>query len=187
MKRLMVIALAVCLAPLARAQDKEENPFKKAKVGDWVEYKMTTMAGGFNIEAKTKMEVTAKDDKEVTVKTTASVGGMEGKSQEMKIDLTKPYDPTQAGNLPKDAEAKIEKAGDGKEKIKVGGKDYDTTWQKMKVKAKAMGLEIESEVTVWRAKDVPLDGTVKMTGVSKVMGMDVKMTMELVDSGSKKD
>lgn len=182
MKRLTLIALVVCLAPAVRAQEVE-NPYKKAKVGDWVEYKMTA-AGQ---EVKTKMEVTAKSDKEVTVKTTATIGGRELPGQEMKIDLTKPYDPATPPNLPKEIEAKIEKVKDGKEKIKVGGKEYETTFQQLKVTAKVMGNEIASDTTIWRSKDVPLDGMVKMEGTTKIMGMEIKSVMELVGSGSKKE
>jgi hypothetical protein len=78
---------------------EEENPFKKANIGDWAEFKLTGSSG----EGKTKMTVVAKDDKELTyeVATTYSVGGKEKTVpvQKVKIDLTKPYDPAGANVL----------------------------------------------------------------------------------------
>lgn len=185
MKRLLLAAgLVVCLAPVAKAAE-EENPFKKSKVGDWAEYKMATTAMGINIDAKMKMEVTAKDDKEATLKTTAVVKfnnmEMEIPGQETKIDLTKPYDPTSAANLPKGTDAKVTKDGEGKEKLKVGGKEYDCTWQKMKIAAKVNGMDFNSDVKVWFSKDVSLAGMVKMEMKSKI----ADMTMELTGTGSK--
>ncbi len=184
MKYLFSAALVVCLVPVTRAAD-DDNPFKNAKVGDWAEYKMTTATGGFNIEGKIKMEVTAKTDKEATLKTTATVNGMEVPGQETKIDLTKPYDPTSTAGLPKGTEATVKKDGDGKEKIKVGDKEYDTTWQKMKISAKSNGLDFDASTKIWMAKSVPLSGMVKMEMNTKIANMEVKMTMELSGHGSK--
>src|SRR5262249_22108808 len=181
MKYLLSAACVVfCLAPLAAAEEME-NPFKKAKVGDWAEYKMTTSVGGNNIEAKMKMSVTAKTDKEVTMKTVAIINGMEVGGQDTKIDLTKPYDPTSTANVPKGTDATVEKAGEGKEKIKVGGKEYDCTWMKMKIKAKIGGMDFDSDTKIWMSKSVPLSGMVKMEMKSKL----ADVTMELTDTGSK--
>jgi hypothetical protein len=187
--RLMLAALAVVLLPaLGLAQEKkEENPFRNAKVGDWASYTMTTSTMGQKIEAAMKMEVTAKDDKNVTLKTSMTANGMQFPGQETKIDLTKPFDPlAMQGQMPKDVEAKVEKTGDGKEKIKVGGKEYDAAWTKAKVTAKAGGQEIKSDVKVWTSKDVPAGGMVKMEMQSKVGEMTVDMNMELKDSGNAK-
>ena len=178
--------IAVCLlAGLAAATSRgaeQENPFKNAKVGDWVAYTMTTKVMDKNIDGKVKMTVTGKEEREVRVATITTVNGMEFPNPESKIDLTKPYDPTQTDNLPKGSEAKVEKVGTGKETITVGDKKYDCTWIKMKVDAKVMGNDFSSEVKVWTSKSVPLSGMVKMEMKSKVA--DVVMTLE--DSGSKK-
>jgi hypothetical protein len=183
MKRLLPASLLLGLAATAPAQDTE-NPFKKAKVGDWAEYKMTASFAGQNLDGKTKVTVTAKTDKEATLTTTATLKGMEVPPQESKIDLTKPYDPL-TSVVPKDAEIKVEKVADGKEKIKVGGKDYDCTWMKLKFSGKASGQPFEGEAKVWTAKDVPLGGTVKMEATQKAMGLEIKMAMELLGTGGK--
>jgi hypothetical protein len=185
MKRLLCLALVIYAAPLARGADME-NPYKKSKVGDWAEYKMTTTAMGINIDGTIKQTVDAKDDKEATIKVTGEMSFMGNKmaipEQKQKIDLTKPYDPSSAANLPKGTEATVEKDGEGKEKIKVGGKEYDCTWQKMKVKTKVGGMDFDSDIKVWTSKDVPLGGMVKMEMKSKL----ADMTMELTGTGAKK-
>jgi hypothetical protein len=187
--RLTSAALAVLLLPaLGLAQEKkEENPFRNAKVGDWASYNVTTSANGQKFNAAMKMEVTAKDDKNVTFKTSMNVNGMDLPGQETKVDLTKPFDPlAMQGQMPKDVESKVEKSGEGKEKIKVGGKEYETNWTKVKSSIKAMGMEVNSEMKFWISKDVPVGGLVKMETSSKVGGMAVDVTMELKDSGNAK-
>ena len=67
----------------------------------------------------------------------------------------------------------------------VGDKDYDTTWQKMKISAKSNGLDFDADTKIWMAKTVPLSGMVKMEMNTKIANMEVKMTMELAGSGSK--
>ncbi len=178
-RRLFIVALAVALVPFSARAAEEENPFKKAKVGDWVSYKMTTSAAGQNFEGKIKMTVTAKDDKSATVLSAVTVNNIEMKGQEVKIDLTKPYDPI-VGAVPQNVQAKIEKGKSGNEKIKVGGKEYDCTWQEMKVSAEVAGMKFDSEIKVWMSKAVPLGGTVKMEVKSQIANMSV----ELLETGS---
>ena len=71
--RLLATSLAICLVPfLARAAD-EEHPYKNVKKGDFATYKMKVKVGPLDIDGTTTQTVTAKDDKEATVKVTASV------------------------------------------------------------------------------------------------------------------
>src|SRR5437763_15556775 len=118
---LLFVAIA-CAAPLTASAggDKNDNPFKKAKVGDFLAYKMTTSIGGNNIEASMKQTITAVSEKEASVKTVAMVNGMNiPAGGDTKIDLTKPYDPASAA-IQKNPKGKFEKTGEGKEKIKIG-------------------------------------------------------------------
>ena len=189
--RLLAATLVICCAPLAaRAADEDNNPYKNAKVGDYATYDMSTKLAGFAIKGTVTQTVTAKSDKEATVKVTGKIDfngkEMDIPAQEQKIDLTKPYDPTKVGNLPGGADAKVEKGKEGKEKIKVNGKEYDATWTSYKVKAKAMGQEIDADVKVWTAKAVP-GGMIKMTMTAAIAGQDMEMTMELKDTGNKKE
>ena len=182
--RLLAVLSVLAVVPIAFAAD-EENPYKKAKVGDFATYKMVTKVAGMNLEGTLTQKCSAKSDKEATIKVTGNINGMEIPETEQKIDLTKPYDPTKA-TLPEGAEAKVEKVKDGKEKVKVGDKEYETKWESYKVKAKANGMEIEADVKIWMSNDVPLL-MVKMEMTSEVAGMKIEMEMELSESGNKKD
>jgi hypothetical protein len=184
MFRLSAAAAAVCLAALA-AGAADDNPYKGSKKGDYASYKVKVNFGGLALDGTTKQEVVDVTEKEATVKVTGNVGGTDIPAQEQKIDLTKPFDPTKVGALPPGVEASVEKGKDGKEKLKVGDKEYDTTWTAYKIKAKAMGMDIDAEVKVWTAKDVPM-GMVKMESVANIAKQEMKMTMELAESGNAK-
>ena len=179
MRSIFAAALLVSLVPVVHAADVD-NPYTNAKVGDWVEYKMT----GNNIEGKTKMTVTAKDDKELTyeVEGTVTFMGREQTApiQTLKIDLTKSYDPVVAENL-KRKNVKLEKIDEGTEKIKVGDKEYDTKWTKTKAISTVQNNTVETVYTMWLCKDVPLSGMVKMESTNK----SIVMKMELIGSGKK--
>ncbi len=187
-KFLLPTAVLVALAPLVSlGQDKMENPYKNAKVGDYTTYKMTTGLGGKDIEITMKKIVSAKDDKEVTLKITTSFGGKEIPAQEQKIDLTKPLDlASLAGQGMKKQQGTFEKTGEGKEKIKIGDKSYDCNWTAGKATIDAQGQKLETEVKVWTSKSVPLDGIVKMETKANIFNMQVNSQMELTGSGNEK-
>lgn len=184
----LLAALAVAAAPLAaRAQEPAENPYKSAKVGDYATYAMTMKVGGFEVKGTITNTVTAKTEKEATLKVTGKMNGMDIPAQEQKIDLTKAFDPTKAGlgGGPKGADAKVEETGKGKDKLTIDGKTYETTWTTMKVKTKTPVGDVDADIKAWVGKDIPL-GLGKMEMNSKVGGMDMKMEMVLTASGNKK-
>ncbi len=177
--RLLLVAVAVCFsAQVGRVQEKGENPFRNAKVGEYVTYKLITKIMDNAVEGTMKQTLSAKSATEATLKTTASVLGMDVPAQEEKIDLTKPYDPAKAAMSGND-KGKFEKTGEGKEKIKLGDKTYDCTFLKGKVVAEAAGLKIESDVQMWFSPAVPLGGLVKMEMKSNL----ANVTMEFTGSG----
>jgi hypothetical protein len=104
--RVLSFVLVLAAAPFVAAA-VEENPYKKVKVGDYATYKLTTKMGGMTVEGTLTQTVSAKSDKEATLKVTGNVNGVEIPAQEQKIDLTKPWDPTK-GALPPGTEAKVE-------------------------------------------------------------------------------
>lgn len=187
--RSLAAVLALGLIGLTVRAAEEDNPYKNTKVGDYATYTMNTKVGGLTIAGTVTQTVTKKSDKEATIKVTGTVNfngkDMEIPAQEQTIDLTKPYDPTKAANLPAGTDAKVEKGKEGKEKVKVGGKEYEATWTDYTVKAKVMGQDIDAKVKAWTAKNVP-GGMVKMTMNSEVAGQKMEMTMELKETGNKK-
>lgn len=187
--RTIIAAMAVCLVPLAAhtADNDEFNPYKNTKVGDFATYKLNVKLGALNITGTTTQTITAKSEKEATVKVTASLNGMEVPAQTQMIDLTKPYDPTKAagGGLPPGVEGNVEKLKDGKEKVTIGKKEYDANWTTYKMTAKTGGMEIKANVKVWTSKDITL-GVVKMEMSADIAGQKIEMTMEVSETGNKK-
>jgi hypothetical protein len=174
------VIIAFLTASVSEGQERNENPFRAAKVGDYVAYKMTTSVMGKNLEINMKQTVTAKDEKEVTLSTATTFMGNAFPGQESKIDLTKPYDPAEAATANK--KGKFEKTGEGKEKIKIGNKEYECTWMTGKVSADANGKKLESDIKAWFSKSVPLTGMIKMEMKSNF----ADIVMEISESGSSK-
>src|SRR5262249_59226876 len=91
MRLVFALILLVCVCPASLRAD-DDNPFKDAKVGDWVEYKYSArdFTAPRGTEAQIKMTVIAKDDKELTYE----IGGWGSRGgQKNKNDLTKPHEP----------------------------------------------------------------------------------------------
>lgn len=178
--RLVAVAVAVAFATSARADDKVENPefknWSKFKAGTTVSMKTTIDAGGMKFEgAMTNKLVEVKDDK-VVVETEAvsKVNGMEFKVPAQKRDVVKTLDKPQPG-----FDAKTGKpegtTEEGKEKVKVGGTEYECKWYKFKNKQKLPTGEEEAEGQIWMSDDVP-GMVVKMTTKTKSGGMSMEAT-----------
>jgi len=181
MQKWMLMAVVALTLTVSGYCAEQENPYKKAKVGDWIEHKMSNDMGAMKMESSMRKEVTAISEKEVTLKMTTEAMGQKN-TMEVKIPLDKPYDPMNPGA--ENPDLKVEKLGEGDETVTVGGKDYKAHWYSVKVTGKTQGMEMDTTSKVWISKDVPLEGIVKMeTTTAKPMPM--KVNMELTGAGSK--
>jgi predicted small secreted protein len=179
--RSYAVALLVSVAAGIVSAADVVNPYKNAKVGDTLSYKMTAKNPAMNIDGTMTQTITEKTDKEVTVKTVTKMLGKEEPAQTTKIDLTKEFDPS-AGKS-----GKIEKLKEGSEKVKMGDKEYDCNWTTYKVAQLAgapAGFATEIELKVWLCKDVP--GMVKMTTTGKLLNQENNLTLELTEVTNKK-
>jgi hypothetical protein len=166
-------ALCVCLV----AQAEEENPYKKAKVGDWVSYTMNHNMGGMSIDTEMKQTVVNKTDAAVTIEVATKVGGQDMK-QTITIDLTKKYDIKTAG-MPEGVEAEVKELDKGTENVTVAGKTFKTNWVTCEVvMKKPMPMTVKSKA--WVSTDVPLGGMVK---TEQDLGQMGKQVMEMKDCG----
>jgi len=184
---LFLAPLALCAAEPDKPEKKtdtkaEENPYKKAEKGQWATYKMAMKFAGNNIDGTMKQTVVEKDDKSITLEVVMNILGQEQK-QTQKIDLTKPFNPLGGPGLPPGAEVKMEKKESGKESIEVGGKKQDTEWTSYKVAVSANGMNIDGDVKVWLAKELPMGGVVKTEMKMKLMGQEMEMAMNMEKHG----
>ncbi len=175
------LAVAVALtAAVARGEDKVENPefkgWSKYKAGTSVVLKMSTEAGGQKFEATmTNKLLEVKDDKLVVeTESVTKFNGMDIKAPAQKRDVAKTLD-----KAPMGFDAKTGKpegtTEEGKEKVKIGGTEYECKWYKFKSKQKLPTGEEEVEGQIWMSDDVP--GTmVKMTSKTKAGGMTLEAT-----------
>jgi hypothetical protein len=177
MSSILTTTLLVCCFQTAQG----ENPFRKAKVGDWVEYKLV----GDQMTGTLRYTIVAKDDREVSYEftTTFTILGEEtvAPAKITKVDLAKPYDSLTLAvqGIPG---TKMEKLGEGREIIKIGGKEYDTRWIKTKLRNTNDDQLPITAAKIWLTPEVPVFGLVKMELSSE---SSLSSTLEIVGSGSK--
>jgi len=176
-----MVALAMLVTVAAVATD---NPYKTAKVGEWIEYAMTTQVMGQDMHMKTKQTVTARDEVSVTVKTDSWMGGQKLPTSEQRIFFNKPFEPYNTDA--KITDAVVTPMGTGNETLTVGEKTYACQWSKVHIVA-TKPMPMDSITKVWSSKSVPMSGVVKMeTDTTMKMGdksVATKMTMELTGFG----
>jgi hypothetical protein len=181
-----VIVLGAVGEDACRAGEPE-NLFKKVAVGDWAAYKCSY--NGVVGDGTRKLTVTAKDDKEVTLSdgSNKKVGNVP-LNTDMKIDLTKPYDPKALlyWGLPR-FEPATEKTVEGdKETIKVGKTKYECkvlTITRTYKDPKRDG-DTTFEFKLWISPDAPLGGIVKQEmKVADTGRLKEQASMTLEDSG----
>jgi len=176
-----MVALAMFVTVATVAAD---NPYKTAKVGEWIEYAMTTQVMGQSMKMKTKQTVIARDEVSVTVKIESWMGSQQMPASEQKILFNKPYEPYNLDE--KMTDAVVTPMGTGSETLTVGEKTYACQWSKVHIVA-TKPMPMDSITKVWTTKGVPMSGVVKMeTDTTMKMGeksMATKMTMELTGFG----
>lgn len=187
LRALPVALLALALAPLAARAADPDHPYKNAKVGDFAVYTVTTKLGGITVPGTLTQTVTARTEKEVTIKAVTVVEGFGKKSdpkeKEQKIDLTQPFDPSKAANVP--AGVKVTKGKSGTEKLKLAGKDYECEWVAYSATGQANGKDVALEIKLWTAKGLAL-GVVKTEVKTEVSGQKIELSMEMKEFGNKK-
>src|SRR4051812_11229991 len=87
-----VIAAIACVLIAGAARAEDENPFKSAKVGDWVEYTTAMKGDAFNFDGAMKQTIKAKTDEEVTLEISMKTPTGDIK-QDTKIKLNQKFDP----------------------------------------------------------------------------------------------
>jgi hypothetical protein len=140
---------------------------------------------GSGIAGMASQSLIEKTDKEAKLKVVQTVNGMDSPPQIQTIDLTKPYDPTKGMGLPPGFEGTVKKLKDGTEKVKVAGKDYDTTWASYEVTGKIAGMDAKASIKKWTTKEIPL-GLAKLEMTAEIGSQKMEVLMEAAEFGNKK-
>ena len=130
--------------------------------------------------------VSAKSDKEVTLKVTGKINDVDIPAQEQKIDLTKPYDPTKAGlaaghgRQGGESEGREGEGEGGRQgvRLQVGDVQGEGEGQRHGDRSRREGVAERKTCRCW---------SVKMEMNAEIAGMKIEMEMELTESGSKSD
>lgn len=175
------LAVAVVLsAAVARGDDKVENPefkgWSKFKEGTSVTLKITNEAGGMKSESTVTNKLAEVKDDKLVIETemTIMAQGKETKLPAQKRDVTKTLDKAPMGFDVKTGKPEGT-TEEGKEKVKIGGTEYDCKWYKYKTKVKLPTGEEEVESQLWMSDDVP-GMAVKLTSKMKAGGMSLEAT-----------
>ena len=139
-----------------------DNPFKKARVGDWVEYVSQSIAFGRATTTQSRETVIKKTETEATVEYVTKVGGKETK-QQIIIPLTQKAATTPAG-------VTVKELGEGTEVLTVAGRQLATTWAERETTITIQGKVVTTRDKEWHSPDVPLGGLVKQESSSAGLG-----------------
>jgi hypothetical protein len=80
--------------------------------------------------------------------------------------------------------AKVVNEGEGREKIKVGDKECETKWIKLKSTTTFNNKTVESSYKMWFSKDVPMSGLVRLVTFGTTTS-DMTTKVELTGFGRK--
>jgi uncharacterized protein YodC (DUF2158 family) len=187
----LVVAVALAPADDKKPDDKKGEKADNPGYASWAKFKPDTKVvmkssfefNGMKFESKTSTKlVEVKDDKLVVEdEVTSVVDGKESKLPASKRDVPKQLDAAPPGLDPKTGKP-TGTTDEGKEKLKIGGTEYECKWYKFKTKQKGFGGEEEEiEGQVWMSDDLP--GKVAKSNVKLKAGA---MTMEITDITIKK-
>jgi len=181
--RIAILLVSLCLCTFVRGAD-EENPYARAKVGDWVAYKMSTKMAGHDMTMEQKQTVTKKTDTEVTIEAVMKTPAGDQTSS-YTVNLKDKYDPNSEMKKMAGEGMVFKELAKGDETVTIAGKPIKTTWVQFesngKVSAGGQSVNVSQKGKFWRSSDVPLGGLVKSESEMQ-MG---KMSMELTGFGSK--
>lgn len=175
-----ILALLPVVAECAGGAEPQQHPYKRAKVGEWTEYRTVSEAMGNKTEMKARTAVAAKDESSITLKIASEVAGQKLPEQTTVVKFEQLQTATQ--------NHQTEELEKGSETLSAGGKSYACKWTKTRVTVETNGVKSVTVAKVWLCDEVPLGGLVRSesTTVSTVNGNEMKSvaTMELTGVGS---
>ncbi|MEZ0227306.1 MAG: hypothetical protein ACAI25_01670 [Planctomycetota bacterium] len=135
MRALGLLWAVLALAAVSLAEEPAKGPLERAKVGQWVHYKMAN-------DMTMKQSVIKVEGKKVTIKNEMWIKGQALPANETPIDIDRKPDPTE----------KATKA----EAIKTEDGELEINGHKLKCK-----ILTQANVKTWVSDDVPITGVVR--------------------------
>lgn len=152
-----------------------DNPYRKARVGDWATYKVTNHFGNSLYASEERRTITANNGRFVTIKVENIRDKEEPIVLELKIDITKPL--TAVENLDFSPPGPgIKEIASGKESLQIAGRKMDVRWTTFQI-----GQTDDVERKMWFSEEVPLNGCVKDLRAHR--SLRSLRTRELIDFG----
>jgi hypothetical protein len=139
----------------------DENPYAKAKVGEWVYYRTERRFMSVRTTDEFLETVVKKTDDEVTLDCYHFAAKGEQKKTTRVINLHEKFDFFGKHNAAQNAGA-IKEVGRGEEVVKIGDYEFKTTWIEEERTVKNERGEHTSKSKVWYCIDAPFRGLVRL-------------------------
>lgn len=151
-----------CLIPPVSGQDIRNkvmpNPYLKSRVGDWVEMESTSYSGNVESVIQSRVTITEKTDKQITITTSATFENGEHEDFLQVIDLSKPFILLTKLNYEPPGFAIVENSS-GIETLETNDRRIETRWSAYSL----AGNFGNTKKKVWYSDAIPVGGLVRET------------------------
>lgn len=155
-----------------------ENPYRRARVGDWTKTETWMLARGRRLTSQEYLRVVSVDHPNAAVLHVVASGEGQRINQRLTIPLDRPLEDNiekflrESGErIPAQASWSREETGRGEGKLFVGGTPYYCSWLGVRVTIDTGDNErLIVDGKTWRCIDVPLDGVVKSEAIVHLQG-----------------
>jgi parallel beta-helix repeat protein len=155
----------------------DETALSRAKIGDWIEQKVSFGAGAQKREQQARIIVTNKSAEDLTVDMTIRSNGKETKKiQKFMFFERQDF----MSDIEKDAEDIVPEPDKGTDSITVGSRTIRAAWTKYTMIFARDDKRFTARFKVWTSPEIPLDNTVRVQGE---LPNGVKIAVELLGFG----
>jgi parallel beta-helix repeat protein len=162
---------------------RDETPLSRSKAGDWIDYKMALVTLEGPADIGLSITVRQRTEEEAVLEMSRTIGDKTQRKEE-RVDVSR-RNSLLDSILDAPATTIVEQEK-GEEKIQVGARSLDCSWQIYKittVTTMRLRPQITGTLKIWRSEALPIDGTAK---IDLAYTIGVKMNMELTGFGDAK-
>lgn len=162
---------------------RDETPLSRSKVGDWIDYKMALVTLKGPADIALGITVRRRTEEEAVLDISRTIGD-KTEHKEERIDVSRRN--SLLDSILDDPATTIVEQEKGEEKIQVGERSLECTWQIYNittVTTMRLRPQIKGTLKIWRSEALPIDGTAK---IDLAYSIGIKMNMELAGFGDAK-